>query len=66
MLDEEVYLRLRLEVKKSVASLPEEESCDDLPLLAAATSSLPFSWHSLEKVPHTEHKAIPTLHPSHS
>ena len=33
MLDEEVYLGLCLELKKSVHILPEEESYNDLPLL---------------------------------
>lgn len=34
MLNEEVYLWLCLELKKSVHILPEEESYNDLPLLA--------------------------------
>ena len=44
-LNEEVYLGLWVELKKSVHILPEGESCSDLSLLDTAPPSLPFSRH---------------------
>lgn len=67
MLNEEVYLGLFLELKKRVHVLPEEECCNDLPLLGSLIGT-PFQLllatrYSLEKVPCTEHKAISVLFP---
>lgn len=69
MLNEEVYIGLWLQLKKNVHILPQEESCHDLPLLDRALPSTAFSRAlvstrcSLERVPYTQHKAIPMLFP---